>query len=75
MTAAEFVADAHANGHRGEAMLRRWARVKNSGRRGVEPAVTRHTLNLAVELEAEMVRAGTLGYRRVADALGGWVGE
>lgn len=73
MTAAEFLADAHANGHHGQAMLRRWARTRNAGRRTTTPAVTTHTLNLAIQLEAELDRADQLGYRHIADGLAGWM--
>lgn len=73
MTAAEFLRDAHAHDHRGVRMLRRWAREKNALRRSLEPAVSAHTLELAIRLEAEIDRADQLGYRHIADGLAGWM--
>lgn len=73
MTAAELVRAAHQNGYRGDAMIRRWARAVNTDRD--TPTVTAHTVTLAVALESEITRADTLGYRRLAAALRGWVGE
>lgn len=51
MTAAEFLADAHRHGHRGERMLRRWAMYRNQMRLRHEPKVTLPTLEAAIALE------------------------
>ena len=75
MTAAEFLRDAHAHDHRGVRMLRRWAREKNAHRRGIEPAVTTHTLDLAIKLEAEIDKAAAQDMDRLLGALTGWVGD
>lgn len=75
MTAAEFLRDAHAHDHRGVRMLRRWAREKNALRRSLEPAVTAHTLELAIRLEAEIDKAAAQDMDRLLGALSGWVEE
>lgn len=53
MDAEAFLADAHAHGHRGPALLKRWAIRLNTDRRQITPVVTTATLNEAVELEDE----------------------
>ncbi len=75
MTAAEFLRDAHAHDHRGISMLRRWAKLKNEGRRRIELEVDEHTIDLAIKLEAEIDKAAAQGMDRLHSALTGWVAD
>lgn len=55
-SARDFLEDAHRNGHRGPAMLRRWAIQRNHDRRHPAQFVSALVLEDAIRIEAEAAR-------------------